>query len=85
MPLKAFYRAEDEHQDYYGGKPRASSRGERTTSSAKSKKPLSKVAKALATKPAGDAADEAKPADAPAGEAKPADDSGGGKDADPKP
>jgi peptide-methionine (S)-S-oxide reductase len=62
FPLKAFYRAEDEHQDYYGGKPRASSR-KRTTSSAKSRKPLSKVAKALAAKPADDAAVEAKAGD----------------------
>jgi peptide-methionine (S)-S-oxide reductase len=62
FPLKAFYRAEDEHQDYYGGKPRASSR-KRTTSSAKSRKPLSKVAKALAATPADDAAVEAKAGD----------------------
>jgi peptide-methionine (S)-S-oxide reductase len=26
VPLKAFYRAEDYHQDYYGGKPRVSAR-----------------------------------------------------------
>ncbi len=84
VPLKAFYRAEDEHQDYYGGKPRVSSR-RRTTSAAKSKKPQSKVAKALATKPASEVADEAKPADAKPEEAKPADDLGGAKDADPKP
>ena len=24
VPMRAFYRAEDYHQDYYGGKPRAS-------------------------------------------------------------
>ena len=63
-PLKAFYRAEDEHQDYYGGKPRASSR-RKTASSAKSRKPLSKVAKALAGEPA----DEAKPGEEKAGDA----------------
>ena len=57
VPLKTFYRAEDEHQDYYGGKPRASSAAH-DASSAKSKKPMSKVAKALATKPADDAATE---------------------------
>ena len=70
FPLKGFYRAEDEHQDYYGGKPRASSRRKSTTSG-RSKKPLSKVAKALATEPADDAkaagetklADETKPVD----------------------
>jgi peptide-methionine (S)-S-oxide reductase len=69
-PLKAFYRAEDEHQDYYGGKPKASSRRKSTTST-RSKKPLSKVAKALATEPAEEpkAGEEAKPVDG----AKPAD------------
>ncbi len=80
FPLKAFYRAEDEHQDYYGGKPRASSRRKSTTSG-RSKKPLSKVAKALATEPADDAkavgetkpADETKPVDvAKPAEEKPA-------------
>jgi peptide methionine sulfoxide reductase MsrA len=85
VPLKAFYRAEDEHQDYYGGKPRASSR-RRTASSAKSKKPLSRVAKALAKEPSADAAAEAKPGDAPAKEATAAGDAGSSaKDADPKP
>jgi peptide-methionine (S)-S-oxide reductase len=68
-PLKAFYRAEDEHQDYYGGKPRASSR-RKTTSSAKSRKPMSKIAKALASKPA----DEAKAGDQGSVETKPASD-----------
>ena len=29
VPLKAFYRAEDYHQDYYGGKPRAEHRAAR--------------------------------------------------------
>ncbi len=85
-PLKAFYRAEDEHQDYYGGKPRVSS-SKRRTSAAKSKKPMSKVAKALAKKPENsDAADVAKPGEAPAGEAKAAGDSGrDAKDTNPKP
>jgi peptide-methionine (S)-S-oxide reductase len=31
MPLRAFYQAEDYHQDYYGGKPRATARRRRTT------------------------------------------------------
>ncbi len=86
VPLKAFYRAEDEHQDYYGGKPRVSS-SKRRTSAAKSKKPMSKVARALAKKPeTTNAADAAKPGEAPAGAAKPAGDSGGdAKDANPKP
>lgn len=29
-PMRAFYRAEDYHQDYYGGKPRATTRRHRT-------------------------------------------------------
>jgi peptide-methionine (S)-S-oxide reductase len=66
-PLKTFYRAEDEHQDYYGGKPRASSR-RKSTSSAKARKPQSKIAKALATKPL----DEANPGEEKAGETGPA-------------
>jgi peptide-methionine (S)-S-oxide reductase len=85
QPLKAFYRAEDEHQDYYGGKPRASS-SKRRTSAAKSKKPMSKVAKALAKKPSSDAADAGKTGEPPAGEAKPAGDPGSvATDAAPKP
>jgi peptide-methionine (S)-S-oxide reductase len=83
-PLRAFYRAEDEHQDYYGGKPRVSSSKRRTASSAKSsKKPLSRVAKALATEPA----DEAKPADQakPAGEQAAGSDPATAKDAETKP
>ena len=67
FPLKSFYRAEDEHQDYYGGKPRTSAR-RKTTSSSKSRKPQSKVAKALSSKPA----DEAKPADQQPVDTKPA-------------
>jgi peptide-methionine (S)-S-oxide reductase len=83
--LKTFYRAEDEHQDYYGGKPRASSRKRTTSSAAKSKKPLSKVAKALAAKPADETAGDAKAGDAPAGEAKVVGDSGVEKGAAAKP
>ena len=61
-------------------------RGGGTASSAKSKKPMSKVAKALAKKPASETADAGKTGEAPAGEAKPAADSGGGATgADPKP
>ncbi len=84
VPLKTFYRAEDEHQDYYGGKPRTSSR-RRTASSAKSKKPMSKVAKALAKKPADDAAVEAQTGDSKDGEAKQAGDAGTAKGAEGKP
>ena len=84
FPLKAFYRAEDEHQDYYGGKPRATTR-RRATSTAKSKKPQSKVARALSAKPAGDLAEDTKPADDPGKEAKPADDSAAKKSPDSQP
>jgi peptide-methionine (S)-S-oxide reductase len=41
VPMKAFYRAEDYHQDYYGGKPRTASR--RKASTAKVKKSRSKA------------------------------------------
>ena len=34
-PLKAFYRAEDYHQDYYGGKPRTSTRRKAAISTVK--------------------------------------------------
>jgi peptide-methionine (S)-S-oxide reductase len=44
-PLRAFYRAEDYHQDYYGGKPRASTRRPKS-SLAKAKKAVGKTAKA---------------------------------------
>jgi len=40
VPLKAFYRAEDYHQDYYGGKPQAASR--RKTPVSKARKARSK-------------------------------------------
>ena len=35
VPMRAFYRAEDYHQDYYGGKPRASARRKATAAKAK--------------------------------------------------
>jgi peptide-methionine (S)-S-oxide reductase len=44
-PLKAFYRAEDYHQDYYGGKPRAAAR-RRTATTAKAKKTPGKASRA---------------------------------------
>ncbi len=49
LPMRAFYKAEDYHQDYYGGKPRASSR---TRAAAKTKRPAPSTAarKALAKK-----------------------------------
>lgn len=58
VPLKAFYRAEDYHQDYYGGKPRTSTR--RKSTSAKVKK--SSASKSKNSRPA------AKPADRNASE-----------------
>jgi len=62
VPLKAFYRAEDYHQDYYGGKPRtAASRRRASASKAKKTQPH-------ATRPS-PSADETGPApadDAPA-------------------
>jgi peptide-methionine (S)-S-oxide reductase len=42
VPLKAFYRAEDYHQDYYGGKPRAATRRHKASVS-KTKKTQSKA------------------------------------------
>jgi peptide-methionine (S)-S-oxide reductase len=44
VPMRAFFRAEDYHQDYYGGKPRASTRRKKTTVS-KAKKAPAKAAK----------------------------------------
>jgi peptide-methionine (S)-S-oxide reductase len=43
VPMRAFYQAEDYHQDYYGGKPKVSARRRRTTVS-KSKKSATKAA-----------------------------------------
>jgi peptide-methionine (S)-S-oxide reductase len=44
VPMRAFFQAEDYHQDYYGGKPRATTRRRKTTT-AKAKKTQSKVSK----------------------------------------
>ena len=49
VPLRAFYRAEDYHQDYYGGKPHmttAARRRKTTVSHAKAKKSPAKIASA---------------------------------------
>jgi peptide-methionine (S)-S-oxide reductase len=58
VPLRAFYRAEDYHQDYYGGKPRTTVH-HRKTAAAKSKKTPAKTARPAAT------AKPANPASAP--------------------
>ncbi len=53
-PLKAFYRAEDYHQDYYGGKPRISARRRASTVNKARKatsKPASRTAKANTASP----------------------------------
>jgi peptide-methionine (S)-S-oxide reductase len=55
VPLKAFYRAEDYHQDYYGGKPRAAARRRKAPSSRAAKvhsKASSAPAPVQATEPA---------------------------------
>jgi peptide-methionine (S)-S-oxide reductase len=44
-PLKVFYRAEDYHQDYYGGKPRTTAHRRKTTVST-AKKPTSRTKRA---------------------------------------
>ena len=48
VPLKAFYRAEDYHQDYYGGKPRAhrvAAHDRPHTATAKTKKSATKASR----------------------------------------
>jgi len=48
-PMRAFFQAEDYHQDYYGGKPRPTTRGRKTTS-AKAKRAQAKVSKPAAVR-----------------------------------
>ncbi len=46
VPMRAFYQAEDYHQDYYGGKPRASTRRRKTSTSKTKKTTQAKLSKA---------------------------------------
>jgi peptide-methionine (S)-S-oxide reductase len=47
VPMRAFFQAEDYHQDYYGGKPQAVTRRRKTTT-AKAKKTQAKISKPAA-------------------------------------
>jgi peptide-methionine (S)-S-oxide reductase len=73
LPMRAFYRAEDYHQDYYGGKdePRATSRTRRTRKAAGAVRPRAKVAATGKTKPGGADVSTA-PSTSPAARARPA-------------
>jgi peptide-methionine (S)-S-oxide reductase len=68
VPMRAFYRAEDYHQDYYGGKPRASVR--RKATAAKAKK--TRVAKGKSAPAPVKSADKATDTDAPESVVSPA-------------
>jgi peptide-methionine (S)-S-oxide reductase len=50
VPMRAFFQAEDYHQDYYGGKPRAITRRRKTTT-AKTKKTQAKLSTPAAATP----------------------------------
>ena len=63
VPMRAFFQAEDYHQDYYGGKPRAITR-RRKTSSAKTKKTQAKLSKP-ATATTESPSDQPEPAPSP--------------------
>jgi peptide-methionine (S)-S-oxide reductase len=70
MPLQAFYRAEDYHQDYYGGKPRAVKARRKTTVAKAKKTPakasrLSTAAKKAAAEPPSDESSDAAPGPQP--------------------
>lgn len=72
LPLKAFYRAEDYHQDYYGGKPRTSTRRNATSTKVKaSRKKQTKKSMATA-KTSIDNATKSAPPKSPAAEPAPA-------------
>jgi peptide-methionine (S)-S-oxide reductase len=67
MPMKAFYRAEDYHQNYYGGKPRASTRRKVATAKVKTaRKSKGMSSPAVAKSPANDSKNS-DPSEAPAG------------------
>jgi peptide-methionine (S)-S-oxide reductase len=62
VPLRAFYRAEDYHQDYYGGKPRTRVRHRKTAVTNTRKAPAKTARPAVKPKPASPApADDAAP------------------------
>ena len=66
VPMRAFYQAEDYHQDYYGGKPRASTRRRKTSTSKTKKTTQAKLSKATTAR-----TESARSRAAPAPNAKP--------------
>jgi peptide-methionine (S)-S-oxide reductase len=52
QPMKGFYRAEPEHQDYYGGKPRATTRRSKTAVKKATKSPTKAKSASPTVKPA---------------------------------
>ena len=71
-PLKAFYRAEDYHQDYYGGKPRTSTRRKATTTKVKTARKKQPKNSPAAAKKLADKSTKSAPAKAPATNSDPA-------------
>jgi peptide-methionine (S)-S-oxide reductase len=67
VPLKAFYRAEDYHQNYYGGKPRTSTRRKVASTKVKTARKTKGKSSPAAAKPAANDSTESAPSEAPAG------------------